>query len=139
MFRPRTEEELAAAVGEARSVRVFGNKQSSADIAAGTETLIDMSEYNRIVESDPARRRITVEAGMTLKALMDHVEARGWTFSCLPDIDTVTVGGALSTGTHGTTGSAHPLAESMVAARLITADGTVREIDESSELMPALR
>ena len=139
MHRPRTEEELAEVLRAARSVRVFGNKQSSADIAAGTETLIDMSEYNRVVKYDDARRRITVEAGMTLKTLMSHVEAKGWTFSCLPDIDTVTVGGALSTGTHGTAGSAHPLAESMVAARLVTADGSVQEVDESSNLMPALR
>ncbi|MFP4483867.1 MAG: D-arabinono-1,4-lactone oxidase [Spirochaetaceae bacterium] len=139
MHRPRTEDELAAAVRDARSVRVFGSRQSSADIAAGTETLIDLSDYNRVVEVDEVRRRITVEAGMTLKTLMYRVEAQGWTFTCLPDIDTVTVGGALSTGTHGTAGGAHPLAESMVAARLVTADGSVKQIDDSSEIMPALR
>ena len=139
VHRPRSEEELAAALENAGSVRVFGNKQSSADIAAGTETLIDLRDYNGLVEVDEARRRITVEAGMTLKTLIHHVEAQGWTFPCLPDIDTVTVGGALSTGTHGTAGGGHPLAESMVGARLVTADGKVQEMDESSELMPALR
>lgn len=139
LHRPHTEEELAAVVRDARSVRVTGNKQSSADIVAGTETLIDLSEYDSIVEVDEQRRRITVQAGMTLKSFMQEIESRGWTFSCLPDIDTVTIGGALSTGTHGTAGSAHPLAESMVAARLVTADGGVEEIDETSEIMPAVR
>jgi L-gulonolactone oxidase len=139
LHRPRTEEELAAAVRDARSVRVTGNKQSSADIVAGTDTLIDLSEYDSIVEVDETRRRITVQAGMTLKSFMQEIESRGWTFSCLPDIDTVTIGGALCTGTHGTAGSAHPLAESMVAARLVTADGGVEEIHETSEIMPAVR
>jgi L-gulonolactone oxidase len=139
ILRPRSEEELAEAIRDARSVRVFGSKQSSADIAAGTDTLIDITEYDGIVSVDEEKRRITVRAGMTLKALMQELEARGWTFPCLPDIDTVTIGGALSTGTHGTAGDAHPLAEYMVAARLVKADGEVIEVDESSEIMPALR
>lgn len=139
LFTPRTEEELAQAVQEADSVRVFGGKQSSADVAAGTESLINIEKYNGVVDVDEKARRITVESGIRLRELMHEIEGRGWTFPCLPDIDTVTIGGALATGTHGTAGGGHPLAESMVGARLITADGAIMEIDESSELMPALK
>lgn len=139
MIRPRSEAELVTAVRNAESVRVVGGGQSSADIAAGTDTLIDLADYNRIVAVDEENRRITVEAGITLKALMADLESRGWTFPCLPDIDTVTIGGALATGTHGTSGDAHPLAEYMVSARLVTADGSVREVNASSDIMPALR
>ena len=136
---PGTEEELAEAVRSARRVRVYGNKQSSSDIAAGTETLIDSSRYDRILSFDEEAGRVTVQSGVTLKDLMHEIETRGWTFPCLPDIDTVRIGGALATGTHGTAGDAHPLAEYMVAARLVKADGSIEEIDESSDLMPALR
>lgn len=136
---PRTEEELARAVHDARNVRVFGAKQSSADIAAGARALINISYYNDVVDIDEHQGLITVRSGMRLRTLLQEIEPRGWTLPCLPDIDTVTVGGALSTGTHGTSGDAHPLAEYMVGARLVTADGTVREVHESDELMPALR
>jgi len=65
VHRPRSEEELAAALENAGSVRVFGNKQSSADIAAGTETLIDLRDYNGLVEVDDTQRRITVGGALS--------------------------------------------------------------------------
>ncbi|MFP4567061.1 MAG: D-arabinono-1,4-lactone oxidase [Spirochaetaceae bacterium] len=139
IVRPGTEEEFAEAVRSARRVRVYGNKQSSSDIAAGTETLIDTSRYSRVLAFDEDVGRVTVQSGITLKALMHTLESRGWTLPCLPDIDTVTIGGALATGTHGTAGDAHPLTEYMVAARIIKADGSIEEVDEASEIMPALR
>ncbi len=139
LLRPENENELVEAVKSAGSLRMVGNGQSSADIAAGTPTLIDSSNYAHVVSVDEQTRRITVQSGVTLRTLIAEAEARGWTLPCLPDIDTVTVGGALATGTHGTSGGAHPLAEYMVSCRIVTADGSVREIDESDELMPAVR
>lgn len=141
MFVPESEEQLAEAVRYGDRVRVTGNNQSSADIAAGTDTLIDIKEYNRIVSEDPQRRRITVESGMSLKQLIQELESRGLTLPCLPDIDTITVGGALATGTHGTAGDGHILAEYMVACRLVTADGSVKEYSDEStpEMMQAVR
>ncbi len=136
---PRTEEELAEAVRRADNVRVFGGKQSSADIAAGTEHLIDVTQYNAVVAVDEQARRITVQSGMQLRELMQVIESRGWTLPCLPDIDTVTIGGAVATATHGTAGGAHPIGEYMVGARLIQADGSIEAVDETSEIMPALR
>ncbi len=141
MFVPESEEQLAEAVRYGDRVRVTGNNQSSADIAAGTDTLIDIKGYNRIVSEDPQRRRITVESGMSLKQLIQELESRGLTLPCLPDIDTITVGGALATGTHGTAGDGHILAEYMVACRLVTADGSVKEYSDEStpEMMQAVR
>ena len=139
MLRPRSEDELAEAVSRSESVRMIGNGQSSADIVAGAPTLISSEAYSGVISVDGVSRRITVRAGMPLRELLETIEAHGWSLPCLPDIDTVTVGGALSTGTHGTAGGAHPLAESMVACRLVTADGSVREIAETDPLMPAIR
>ena len=141
LFVPENEEQLVEAVRYGDRVRVTGNNQSSADIAAGTDTLIDIKQYNRLVSDDPERRRITVESGMSLKRLMEELESRGLTLPCLPDIDTVTVGGALATGTHGTSGDGRILAEYMVACRMVTADGSVQEYSAEStpEMMQAIR
>lgn len=141
LFVPESEEQLVEAVRYGDRVRVTGNNQSSADIAAGTDTLIDIKRYNRVVSEESERRRITVQSGMSLKQLMQELEARGLTLPCLPDIDTITVGGALATGTHGTSGDGHILAEYMVACRLVTADGSVKQYDSEStpQMMQALR
>lgn len=139
IVRPQTEAELAEAVKNAEHVRVFGSRQSSADIAAGTETLIDNTAYDGIVSFDEEAGEVTVRSGMSLRAFLEEIEARGFALPCLPDINTITIGGALATGTHGTAGGAHPLAEYMIHARLVTADGSIQQVDESSEIMPALR
>jgi len=145
LFGPRTEEELVQAVGHGarhnQRVRAFGSRQSSADIAAGAETLIDMTSYTGIVSEDRERMQITVRSGTRLSRLLPELEARGWCLPCLPDIDTVTLGGALATGSHGTAGDGHILSEYMVACRLVTAEAGLREIDaeHEPELMAALR
>ena len=136
----KEEKELAKIIGStSHKVRVYGSKQSSADIAAGTDALIDMRQYDQIVSIDDSKKHITVQAGITLKTLITTIQDRGWSIPCLPDIDTVTLGGALSTGTHGTGREGKLLSEYMVACRMVMADGTVREIKEGEELMNAVR
>ena len=65
------------------------------------------------------------------------MEAKGWCIPCLPDINTVTLGGALATGTHGTSGKL--LASYVHTFRVILADGSLKEITEKEELMDAFR
>lgn len=131
------EESLAEEIRDAASVRLFGKGQSSADIAAGTSTLIDTRAYNRILAVDSEKLQISVEAGISLADLLRKTEELGWALPALPDIDTVTVGGALSTGTHGTCGEL--LSQYVVALRIITAAGELLEIDTADPRMEAFR
>lgn len=137
LYTIKTEEELQEVIAKSEKIRFFGSKQSSADIAAGTETLIDITAYNKILSFNDTNKTITVQSGVLLKDLLEAVEAKGWCIPCLPDINTVTVGGALATGTHGTSGKL--LSEYVTQCRLILADGSVKEIHEGEELMDAVR
>ncbi len=132
-----TEEELQKVVTEADKVRFYGNKQSSADICAGVATLIDVKQYNKILGYDDSMREITVQAGIRLHELIQAVEEKNWCIPCLPDINTVTLGGALATGTHGTSGKI--LADYVVQCRLIQADGSIVVVKEGTALLDALR
>lgn len=136
----KSEEELRSHILKAPGkVRVFGSRQSSADIAAGTDTLLDMTAYNQILHINEQNLQMTVQSGITLKTLLCAMQARGWTLPCLPDIDTVTLGGALATGTHGTGRDGKLLSSYMVSCRLVLADGSVRNVEEDEELMDAVR
>ena len=140
LHQVHSEEELVQAIQEAPGkVRVFGSRQSSADIAAGTATLIDNTAYNKILSYDLEKHHITVQSGISLKILIQAIQAQGWTIPCLPDIDTVTLGGALATGTHGTGRTGHLLSSYMIHCRLILADGSVVNVVEGEELMDAVR
>ena len=137
LTEPRSEEELIRAVSRSAGFRPFGNGQSSADICAGTSALADMRGYRRIVSVDEEKREITVEAGMTLAELMRSIEERGWALPALPDIDSVTVGGALATGTHGTCGTL--LSGYCTRLRIIGADGAATDYSRGDEIFEAVR
>lgn len=137
LYKVTTEEELQDVIAKTEKVRFFGTKQSSADIASGVDTLIDMLEYNKIIGYNDAERTITVQSGMILGDMLEAIEAKGWCIPCLPDINTITIGGALATGTHGTSGKL--LCEYMTSCRLVLADGTVKEVNANDALMDAVR
>lgn len=131
------EAELVDAISNAKKIRVFGSKQSSADIAAGTETLIDVSNYNQILNIDESKQQVTVQSGVILKDLIEFIEQKGLCIPCLPDINTITIGGAISTGTHGTNG--HLLSEYISNCKLVLADGLVLQVSSADDLMDAIR
>ena len=137
LYTIETEDELKSVVGEAKKIRFFGSKQSSADIAACSDTLIDITSYNNILNYNEDNLTITVQSGILLKDLIEAVEAKGWCIPCLPDINTITIGGALATGTHGTSGKL--LCEYMVNCRLVLEDGSIKEVNDGDDLMNALR
>ncbi len=137
LYKITSEKELQEVVKKSEKIRVFGNKQSSADIASGVSTLVDIRTYNQVVSFDNSERKITVQSGIILGDLLEIIEAKGWCIPCLPDINTITIGGALSTGTHGTSGKL--LSEYATNFRIILADGTVKTITHKDELINAIR
>ncbi|QNM85575.1 FAD-binding protein [Polaribacter pectinis] len=137
LYKVTTEQELQEIIAKSEKVRFFGSKQSSADIAAGLENLIDITSYNKILSYNDTEHTITVQSGLILGDLIDAVEAKGWCIPCLPDINTITIGGALATGTHGTSGKL--LCEYMTSCTLVLADGSLKKIEDGDELINAVR
>mgnify|MGYP003319289199 CR=1 FL=1 len=131
------EKELSSIIEGSDSVRFFGNKQSSSDIAAGKSTLIDMRKMNKVLLVDTANKRITIQAGAPLELLIKIAEENNWCIPCLPDINTITIGGAIATGTHGTNGKL--LSEYIHSCKMITADGKITLIDENHKLFGAVK
>ncbi|WP_282071498.1 D-arabinono-1,4-lactone oxidase [Polaribacter atrinae] len=137
LYKITSEQELQEIVKKSEKIRVFGNKQSSADIASGAATLIDIRTYNKILSFNDADLTITVQSGVILGDLLEAIEEKGWCIPCLPDINTITIGGALATGTHGTSGKL--LSEYIKSCKLILADGSLKEVSDKDELIDAVR
>ena len=75
LFTPQSEEEIIQIVkGTNSRIRVFGERKSSADIAAGTETLISLNNYQDILSIDEESKEICVQSGITLKKLLVKIE-----------------------------------------------------------------
>ncbi len=137
LYKVTEETEIQDIIKNNDNIRIFGNKQSSADICSGTKAIIDIKDYNKVIDYNNDLKQITVQSGIKLADLIETIEAYGWCIPCLPDINTITIGGALATGTHGTSGQI--LADYAVNFRIIQADGSIIEVSKDDALIDAYR
>jgi len=131
--RPELQEQVAAATAAGRKVAVPGSGHSFTSAAVGEEVMIDVSQLSGVIESDLATGLVKVGGGTVLADLNRELDRLGLAMENLGDIDSQTIAGAISTGTHGT-GAASPNLPAQVAAiDLVTADGELHELDGSGD------
>lgn len=128
---PSSEAELAQVVRDAAAagqrVKVVGAGHSFTAIALTDGRLVDLSRYQRIVETDATTGRVTVQAGIKLHRLNEELDRRGMAMPNLGDIDKQSISGAISTSTHGTAKALGGIARDVVGMRLIAGDGSIVE------------
>jgi len=135
MVTVRSEADIIGAVmrahAEGRRVRAVGSGGSKNRNYATTGTQLDMAGYGRLIDVD--RNRVTVEAGMPCSGLFALLRAHGLAITTPGEWNEATVGGAVSTGTHGGSARHGCLAASLCRIRLVCADGSVRTLERGSD------
>lgn len=141
LIRPRSEEEVCAAVARARaedrSVRVAGSGHSFTDIACTDGLLLHLGAMARVLDADPATGLVRVQAGITLHELGQALAARGLAMENQGDIDRQSLAGALATATHGTGLRFRNLSAQVAGMRLVTGDGSAVEVTDADTLQAA--
>ncbi len=136
VVRPRDRDGLAAAVLAAaeagRKVSVAGSGHSFTEAALTDGTMIELGALRGTIDADPGSGLIRVGAGTVLADLNEDLHGLGLAMENLGDIDRQTVAGAISTGTHGTGARLRNISAQVEAVELITADGSVRELDAAT-------
>jgi len=140
VLAPASVDELAAAVVAAGAdglrVRAHGSGHSFTPIALSDGLLIDCSRLGTI-DVDREAGLVRAGAGVTLAALNRALDDAGMALANLGDIDTQTVAGAVSTGTHGTGAGLPSLSGLVEGVELVLADGSVRTIGRGDPELPA--
>ncbi|KAH7574242.1 hypothetical protein JRO89_XS03G0270000 [Xanthoceras sorbifolium] len=109
---PTTEEELRSAVANANKnklkVKVVSRFSHTIPKLAcpggsksGKALLVSTSNYNSSIEVDVANLAVTVDAGVSLRQLIDRVEEANLSLVAAPYWEGVSIGGLISTGAHG--------------------------------------
>ena len=129
--RPRGEDDLVRivqrAAAEGAAVKVVGAGHSFTPLVCTDGYLVDLGDYDQVLSIDLAARTVTVQAGIPLWKLSDHLATRGLALENMGDIAYQSIAGATSTATHGTGRQFGNLASRIVGLRLVTGDGTVIE------------
>jgi FAD-linked oxidoreductase len=127
--RPATTDEVAdlvrAAANDAGRVKVIGGGHSFTATAATNGVQLGLDRMNRVLGVDLARQQVTVEAGIRLAELNEHLATAGLAMPNLGDIDRQSLAGAIATATHGTGRALGNLATTVVALTMVTGSGEV--------------
>ncbi len=143
LARPANVDEVIEVVDFARThgltVKPIGAGHSFTAIAATTGIRLDLDAVDGLIAVDG--NLVTLGAGTNLHQLPALLAPHGLALANMGDIDRQTIGGATSTGTHGTGSAFGGLATQLRAVTLVTADGGVLRVSETenAELLPAAR
>ena len=143
--RPRSTDEVAAVVRRAHAagqrVKAIGAGHSFTAAAMTGGTLISLEHLDRVIDVDAEARRVTVQAGKTLRALGDELAALGLAMPNLGDINVQSIAGAINTATHGTGVKLGNISTTIVGMELVDGRGDVVRCDADSnpELLHAAR
>jgi FAD/FMN-containing dehydrogenase len=137
---PATEAAISAfvrdAVAHSRVVRVMGSGHSSSPLVHTPDMLLSLRDLRGLIDYDLQHSQATVGAGTQLHDLGIILHGVGLGMQNLGDVDTQTIGGVISTGTHGSGRKLQNISATLVGVRLITGTGEV--VEWSVEQQPAL-
>lgn len=141
VYAPHNEAEIVELVQFCRDnqkkLRVIGLQTSWNTLWYCEDVMMTTKNLNKITEIDVENKTITCESGVTLEQVHKALWEKGLTLDTAPAVDWVTVGGSVSTGSHGSGPASN--SSSMIGCRLVTADGSVLELDEADERLDAVR
>src|SRR5262245_47402281 len=95
VVRPRTQEELSAAVHAARQVRVVGAGHSFMPLCETTDTLVDLTDFEGTLEVGSDRKSVWAPAGWSLKRLTEALWNAGLSLANQGDVNPQTLAGAI--------------------------------------------
>lgn len=133
------QEAVVRAVKEGHRIRPFAARHSLTAVVPSDGVLLSVAPLFE-VSADPESQTARVSAGHKVQHVADRLWDAGAAMRNLGELKEATLIGAASTGVHGTGIGLQCLSGSVLRARLITVDGTIREIGaEDTDLLRAAR
>ena len=126
---PKTVEEIQHILQYHAKIRVLGSMHSFNNITKLPQEFngvyISMSNMNQVIKCCRGER-VTIQPGITFGELGEYLHERNFGFHNMASLPHITVGGAISTGTHGAGVFNGNLASHVMQVKLISADGKLR-------------
>jgi L-gulonolactone oxidase len=135
---PANADEIARHVRSARKVRAMGSRHSWSPGIVTDDMLLSLDRMNRVLDVDTTSLRVTVQAGIKLKDLVRHLDARGLALANLGSIIEQSLAGAMATGTHGTGIAFQCLASQVESLKLVDGAGRERELRRGERAFDAV-
>jgi alditol oxidase len=129
-------EEVQRVVASTERVRALGTRHSFTDLPDTEGTLLSVLGIDSDFVLDEDARTLTLGAGTRYGEVALFLEARGWALHNMGSLPHISVGGAISTGTHGSGNTNGNLATAVRALTFVSADGSLREVRHGEKDFP---
>jgi xylitol oxidase len=122
---PSTVQEVQSIIQKTTDLRLLGTRHCFNRIADSKHELISTKNLNKILSLDTSAKTVTVEAGIKYGELAPYLHEKGFALHNLASLPHISVGGACSTGTHGSGVNNSNLSSQVKELEMVIADGTV--------------
>jgi len=118
-------EQVRDYVKKESKLKVLGTRHCFNNIADSTDGFLSVKPMDKIIAVDPAKRTVTVGAGITYGQLCPYLDSKGFALHNLASLPHISVAGACSTATHGSGEKNGNLATAASGLEMVTASGDV--------------
>jgi xylitol oxidase len=118
-------EQVRDHVKKENKLKVLGTRHCFNNIADSTDSFLSVKPMDQVIAVDPAKRTVTVGAGITYGQLCPYLESKGFALHNLASLPHISVAGACSTATHGSGEKNGNLATAASGLEMVTASGDV--------------
>jgi L-gulonolactone oxidase len=123
---------------QGRKIRASGGHHTFNKIGITDDIIVKMYNLKNVLNVDKKKKQVTVESGILLQDLNLCLERNGLALHVLPAIPYQSLGGCLSTSTHGSRPDKGSMSSVIVDITMVLADGSIKTFNESDEEFKAL-
>lgn len=134
ILQPSSEKEIQqiikTALNKKQTVRIVGSAHSFNPLWVTNEILVNLDNYQGLINVDKEKMQATIKAGTKLYTLGDLLYENGLAMENLGDIDKQSIGGTIGTGTHGTGLNFGTISTQVKALRFVNGVGEIVKCSE---------
>lgn len=129
LIKPQSQQDILDAILVSNGpISIGGARYSMGGQISFPDSLhIDMRDYDEIIKFDAENKLITVQTGITWRAIQEFIDEYDLSIKIMQDFNNFTVGGSLSVNAHGRYLHAGPIINSVRSIKIALANGTVYE------------
>jgi len=133
VFYPTSVDEVQQLVKKHSKLKALGTRHCFNTIADSRDNLLSTSKMNKVVSLDPSGKTVTVEAGIKYGELAPYLHAKGYALHNLASLPHISVGGSITTATHGSGVKNGNLASAVRGLEVVLADGSVIHLSKTTD------
>lgn len=133
VFYPTTVEEVQQLIKAHNKIKALGTRHCFNTIADSKDNLLSTKNLNKLISIDEANKTVTVEGGMKYGELAPLLDAKGFALHNLASLPHISVGGAITTATHGSGVKNGNLSTAVTALEIVTANGDVINLSKDKD------